>query len=399
MIPVAITGVGIVSPIGVGCEDFFGALEDPASAVQASFTTESSVLTDASAEGAQTAEVHGFDAKDYLGKKGLRNFDRLTRFMIVAGKSALEDAGIKREGEFVAHGPTRVGISSATAYGSLDAITELLRVAELEAPRYINPGRFPNTVINAAAGYVSIWEDLRAPNTTVVDGNCGSLDAILNAETHLRNDRGDAFLVGGGEILSDPLFVALSKLGAVGPASNRDERVDSDFRLGEGAAYICVEEAGSAAARGAHVYAEIVGYGTAFEPPAAEAALVHGSSLAVERAIRAAIEDADVSPDTIDVVASGVSGLLELDRAELDGIEAVLGPDVPVARPKDIHGETFGASGAMALIQSLAWMRGAPVEPLHRGTAPRDIKTVLVTTVGFYGNVTAALIRATSEVE
>jgi len=397
MIPIAITGMGVVSPIGVGREAFFDALADPDAAAEASFTMESSVLKDPAAEGAEIAEVRGFEAKDYLGSKGLRNFDRLTRFMIVAGKKALEDAGVKRDGEFIEHEPARVGISSATAYGSLDAITELLRVAELEAPRYINPGRFPNTVINAAAGYVSIWEDLRAPNTTVVDGNCGALDAILNAETHLRNDRGDAFLVGGGEILSDPLFVALAKLGAVGPGPDRDERVDGGFRLGEGAAYFCVERSEVAAARGARIHAEIIGYGTAFEPPAAQAALVHGSSLAVERAIQGAIADANIVPGEIDVVASSVGGLLELDQAEMDGIDAVLGPDVPVARPKDIHGETFGAAGAMAIAQSLAWMQGAPIAPLHRGTAPAQVDTVLIITVGFYGNVTAALLRAVSE--
>src|SRR6202000_1485467 len=104
--------------------------------------------------------------------------------------------------------PERVGVVVSNAYGSLEAITELDRVALLEHARYINPSRFPLTVSNSAAGYVGIWEDMRALNVTVSDGNCGALDAVACAGLLLDAGRADVLLVGGREAMSEALFVA-----------------------------------------------------------------------------------------------------------------------------------------------------------------------------------------------
>src|SRR4051794_39440714 len=163
----AITGLSVVSPVGVGRAAFFAALSDPEAAKKRAFAGPRSVLTDARFAHAHVAEVSDFDAAQYLGDKGLRNFDRMTRLLVVAAKHALEEAGLKRDGAFLDLAPERIGICAATAYGSLDSITEINRVAELEHPRYLNPSRFPNTVINSAAGYVSIWEGLEGPNVTI----------------------------------------------------------------------------------------------------------------------------------------------------------------------------------------------------------------------------------------
>src|SRR5207253_1373688 len=122
------------------------------------FRHESSVLSAEKIPNPLAAEVWGFDAAAFLGSKGLRNHDRLTLFLLVAAKQALEDAGLKQNGVHTGYGPDRIGLCSATAYGSLDSIDELVNVAEQD-PRFLNPNRFPNTVINSAAGYVSIWED------------------------------------------------------------------------------------------------------------------------------------------------------------------------------------------------------------------------------------------------
>ena len=115
----------------------------------------------------------------------------------MAARLALLDAGLKKDGKLVVHPEERVGIVCANAYGSLEAITELNRVAKLEDPRYINPAVFPNTVANSTAGYVSIWEGLRALNVAISDGNCGALDAVACADIHLAQNRADAMLVGG----------------------------------------------------------------------------------------------------------------------------------------------------------------------------------------------------------
>lgn len=384
----AITGLGLVSPLGVSRSEWNASLVDPATARARAFGAASEVTGTTG-----SAEVWGFDPNSHLGPKGHRSFDRLTKYMIAAAKGALEDAGIKRDGAFVEGAPpaTEIGICSATAYGSLDAITELNRVAELEDPRYINPTRFPNTVVNAAAGYVSIWEDLRAPNTTIVDGNCGALDAVLVASTHLAHQRGDAFLVGGGEVVSEPLHAALSRLGVL-----RGED-GGGVEMGEGACYAIVERAEDAALRGARVLSEIIGYGTAFEPPASEAVLVHASPDAVARAAIEALDEAGISPDEVDAVAGSAGGMAAIDAAEAEGLARVFGGwrgrgDIPVASPKAIIGETFGAAGAFGMAAALAWMEGAPVAPL-RGDAVERPRTILVTTLGLYGNASAIVMR------
>jgi 3-oxoacyl-(acyl-carrier-protein) synthase len=382
----AITGLGVVSPIAVGRDAFEAALRDPARTK--GFTAESTVFDPEKIGRTHVAEVRDFDATKYLGDKGLRNFDRLTRFLIVAGKHALEDAGVKRDGRFVAYDPSRVGICSSTAYGSLDAITELNLVAELEDPRYINPARFPNTVINAAAGYVSIWEDLRAPNVTVVDGNCGALDAVLSAETHLAHGRADAFLVGGGEVLSEALYLAFRKLGVVAELEGHD-----GLHLGEGAAYAFVERYDEAKARNATIRGVISGYSTAFDPPSRDALLVHVASDPIRRALEGALADAGIDARDVDVVASSIAGLDVMDRAEREGIRAVL-RDAPIAAPKKIFGETFGGSGALGMAAAVAWFSGAPVGAMAEGSAPAKIRTAVVLTVGFYGNASAVVLRA-----
>ena len=396
MTPYAITGVGLVSPLGTGYEAFARELARWAAEPRDLFRGDT--LLDASRVAQPlAAECRGFDAKLHLGDKGLRNFDRLTKFLIVCGKLALEDAGLKQDG---AHRltPDRIGVCSATAYGSLEAITEAVQVTELEDPRFLNPNRFPNTVSNAAAGYVSIWEDLRAPNVTVVDGNCGALDAVLSGETHLRNGRADAFLVGGGEALSEALYVAFRKLGVLADGERTfapGAPHSGGMRLGEGAAYFCLEQSEFARGRGASIRGELIGYGNAFEPPPSEALIVHVSSDSVSRAIRMALADAELSPDEIDVVASAQSGIANFDAAELAGIRAVV-PSAPIAAPKAIFGETCGAGGALAIACGLAWLSGVPIAPIvsaAAATPAREISHVLVTAVGYYGNASAVILR------
>jgi 3-oxoacyl-(acyl-carrier-protein) synthase len=393
----AITGLGLVTPLGNGQEEFARGLAAWAAAPHSLFRREGKLLDRNVIADTLTAECD-FDAKRYLGDKGLRNFDRLTKLLIVSGKLALEDAGLKQAGVHILS-PERIGLCSATAYGSLEAITEAVQVTELEDPRFLNPNRFPNTVINAAAGYVSIWEDLRAPNVTVVDGNCGALDAVMNGATHILHGRADVFLVGGGESLSDALYTAFRKLGVLADGVDIDARFapgdphSQGMLLGEGAAYMSLETEQFAQQRGARIRALVVGYGNTFEPPESEAVLVHVSARATARAIEMALRDAQLSPEDIDLVASAQSGIARFDAAEQAGITEALGRGVPIVTPKAIFGETFGAGGAMAIACALAWFEGVPVAPLLRGGLGRRPRTVMVTAVGYYGNASALILR------
>ncbi len=396
--PRALTGLGIVSTLGIGREPFFHAMEAPpllartpsaAGAVDAPrYPVETFDATKYPV--ADVAEVRGFDPAKYLGDKGLRTLDRLTKLLVVAARFAMHDAGFKKDNQYVQSSPDRIGVCCSNAYGSLEAITELDRVAQLEDARYINPAKFPNTVANSASGYVSIWEDLRALNVSVSDGNCGALDAVACADIYLDGGRADAILVGGGEAISEPLFVAFHKLGAL-VADHAP--VVQGTRLGEGAAFLAMEPMELAQARGATIRAEVTGYGTSFVPPESEASLIHPSREAVERAMKSALADAGIQAAEVDIVASSVSGLSMFDRPEIEAIGRVFGAHTCVAAPKAILGETLGAGGGMGMAAALAWLNGAKPTALVQGAAPSTARTVLVSAMGFYGNASAVVLR------
>ena len=399
MVPLAITGLGIVSPFGIGRAAFFAALAEPEAAMKRAFSGPHHVLSDARFARARLAEVPDFDAAQFLGDKGLRNLDRATKMLVVAAKHALEDAGLKRDGEFIGSAPERVGICAATAYGSLDSITEINRVAELEHPRYLNPSRFPNTVINAAAGYVSIWEGPEGPNITVVDGNCGGADVVLTAETHLSCGRADALLVGGFEVLNEPLYLAFEKLGVISEGdslSSPGEVASRGTHLGEGAVLMVLESADAARVRGARLLGEVVGFGCAFEPPASAAQLVHASDKAVERALRAALLDASLEPGAIDLVLCAESGVNRMDMAEEEGLARVFGSDVATVATKALWGETFGAAAAFAMAAALSWFESDQPAPLLRGELVGPVRTALIMAMGYYGNVSVLIVRKAS---
>jgi 3-oxoacyl-(acyl-carrier-protein) synthase len=379
--PRVVTGLGIACALGTGAEAFFEAMKAPERLSKRPPAPIASFDASKYDRALPIVEVPGFDPTKYLGDKGLRTLDRLTKLLVVAARLCLHDANIKKEGQWTSTlGAERVGVCCSNAYGSLEAITELDRVAVLEDARYINPAKFPNTVSNSAAGYVSIWEELRALNVTVSDGNCGALDAVSCADIFLATSRADAILTGGGEAMSEALFLAFERLGALG-----------DGRLGEGAAFLALEEPEAAKARGAKRLAEITGYATAFSAPG-DSSLVHASSVAMERAIAQALDDAKTSAKDVDLVASSVSGLETFDGVELAAIEKNLA-QVPVAAPKLVLGETLGACGAMSMAAALAWFAGAPPTAVVRGEAPAKVDTVLITTIGYYGNASALVMH------
>jgi 3-oxoacyl-(acyl-carrier-protein) synthase len=216
----------------------------------------------------------------------------------------------------------------------------------------------------------------------------------------LEQARADALLVGGAEASSEALQLAFRKLGAVdgGARTLEGERpqTTAGATLGEGAALFALEPASAARARGASILGEVVGYGTAFVPPEREGALVHPSAEALERAIAGALSDAGASAGDVDVVVSGVSGLRAFDEAELGAATSVLGPDACIVAPKHALGETLGAGGAMGVLAALAYLREGATAHVVRGTLRTGPRTAVVTSLGYYGNASALVMRASS---
>jgi 3-oxoacyl-(acyl-carrier-protein) synthase len=222
---------------------------------------------------------------------------------------------------------------------------------------------------------------------SVSDGNCGGLDAAACADVLLAQKRARAVLLCGAESMSDALHLAFQRLGAIS---------DKAF-LGEGAAVLVLEPSEQARERSTDVMAELVGYGTGFEAPPREASLLHASTDALERAIAEALADGGASPADVDVVVSGVSGLRVFDEAELVAIGRALGGDRCVLAPKLVLGETLGGGGTFGMLSALAVLREVPRAPMPyavRGALRTAPRTALVTSMGYYGNASAVVMRA-----
>jgi 3-oxoacyl-(acyl-carrier-protein) synthase len=170
--------------------------------------------------------------------------------------------------------------------------------------------------------------------------------------------------------MSDALYLAFEKLGALGGSSN----------LGEGAAFAMVEEPNAAKARGAKVLGEIVGYGTSFIAPKEDSTFIWASREAIARACRQAIADAGIDAKDVGVVATSFSGIERFDEEERAALAEVV-PNAELRAPKEVFGETLGAGGAIGIAAALAWLGASAV------------KTVLVTSVGYYGNASAVVLR------
>ena len=392
MNPLAITGLGVVSPVASGFDALQKALANPTRAASDAFGAPS-VFDAGHYPGAWVADVRGFDPTPILGDKGLRNLDRLTKLFLVAARGVLEHSGIKR-----VYGGERIGVCASTAYGSLEAMTELNRVAVLENPRYLNPSRFPNTVINSALGYVSIWDDLRALNATVCNGNCGALDAVLCAETYLASGRADAILVGGAEAMHEGLFLAFHRLESL---ARRDQHYAPGSARSDGMRVGGGGRARDAGTRRCRAQAWRSGAG-------AHRRVRHIVRAARERS---ALDSHRARPDCAGhrvCVARrrrpprpgrrgrqlGERHLRASMLPKLETIRSTLGEGACVAAPKSVFGETLGASGAFGMAAATAWLNGTPVSLVIHGKAPDQARCVLVTTVGFYGNASAVVLRA-----
>jgi 3-oxoacyl-(acyl-carrier-protein) synthase len=217
---------------------------------------------------------------------------------------------------------------------------------------------FANSVINAAAGQAAIWHDLRGVNSTLSGGEASGLMAIAYAADLIRSGRADALLAGGVEELCFESFVGCFRAGRLCGAANGaggeypipfDARRNG-FALAEGAALLLLEDAESAAARGAPVLAELRGHGAAFEGGREE------PGAAVARAIGSALADARLAPEQIDFASLSANGSVAGDRAEALGVAAAFGArsaELPVAAVKGLLGEALGASGALQAVALL----------------------------------------------
>ncbi len=379
-----ITGIGIITPIGIGLEAFRAGLRTGRSPVRTIDRFDPSPFRSHVA-----AQVDDFDPLAWMPPKTARQLDRFSQFGLVAGRLALDDAGLT-PGVDGAADPRRIGIYLGSALGGI-------AYAEEQHERYLDRGVravAPNLALavfgGAAPANLGIALDVRGPILSTANSCASGSVALGEALGDLRAGRVDAAIAGGCEIPLSPLaFGAFDIIRALsaghndepGAAARPFDTGRDGFVMGEGAALLVLEAADTAEARGAIPYAELLGYGATSDAFHMVQPRADGSEAA--RAATIALEDAAVEPDEIDYVNAHASSTPIGDLAEARAIAMALGAratTVPVSGTKALYGHPLGASGAIeAAICALAIRDGwAPASvnlveagPRDRGIAPR----------------------------
>jgi 3-oxoacyl-[acyl-carrier-protein] synthase II len=346
---VVITGVGAVTPLGVGAEPL----------IERWCAGESGI-----ADG--LGRCREFDPLDFLSKKEVRRSDRFTQMAIAAAEEALGQAG--GEGG-LPYEPHRVGCVVGTGIGGLPSLEENQRKLIERGEKAVSPLAVPLMMGNAAAAAVAMRHDLHGHAYGVVSACAAGAHAIGDAARIVRAGDADAVVTGGAEAaLTGVAIAAFAAMEATSPSGISrpfDARRDG-FVMGEGAGILVLEEKQAAEGRGARILGEVLGYGatcdgfhlTAPQPDGTEAA----------RAVRLALDDAGLAAVDVDYVnAHGTSTPLN-DRSETVALKAALGEragDVPVSSTKSAIGHLLGAAGAVEAI--------ATVEALRRRVAPPTV--------------------------
>ncbi|NBD09921.1 beta-ketoacyl synthase N-terminal-like domain-containing protein [Corallococcus silvisoli] len=332
----------------------------------------------------------------------LRHMDRLGRISLAATTLAIEDSRLATSpGD-----PRQTGVVFASGHGCLPTNEEYLEGILERGPRYGNPVVFQNTVTNAATGYLSMVHDLRGPTATLCSGWAAGLEALRFGGQQIDEGRAERMVVGSADTVSPRLLEGLSLQGWLGtPGMTRPYAEESNgMRVSEAACTLVLEEQSRARARGARVYAEVAGTGQRGGPPQAQArTLAH--------AVRDALSLAEIEPERLGAVFSSANGRRDFDAWEYRALHEALGEHaarVPVTCPKAVLGETFSASGTLAvLLAALAldtgWVPGIPGSPrpgpgselrLVTGAARRlTPEWVLVTALGAEGSAVAVVLR------
>ncbi|MFA5272047.1 MAG: beta-ketoacyl-[acyl-carrier-protein] synthase family protein, partial [Candidatus Omnitrophota bacterium] len=317
---VVITGVGVVSPIGIGKEEFWKNLF----AGQSGFR-EITLFDTKDLKVKIAGEITDFKPKAILGEKGLLDLDRATLLLLSATKLALEDAALKMDES----NTYRTGVSVGTTFGSLHSISKFDRESLTEGPRYVNPVVFPSTVANSPASRISIKFQIKGFNSTISTGMSAALDAIDYARDFISLDKADTIVAGSVEDLAMQTFLGFYKLnylsGLKGPSNNPvccpfDNRRNG-IVFSEGATALILQDSEFARKNNTRIYGEILGIGSCFDP--AKFYKYNSKGEGMKQAMAQALKDAHLSPKNIDCIFANANSTKDADRLETQAIKEI----------------------------------------------------------------------------
>ncbi|MGH9169635.1 MAG: beta-ketoacyl-[acyl-carrier-protein] synthase family protein [Acidimicrobiales bacterium] len=377
---VAVTGMGVVSVCGIGLDAFFSGLHEPA-------------------RPGSKLRVEDFDSSVWFDVKQARRADRFQQFSVSSAQMALDDAGDLD----VDVDPGRAGVVFGTGVGGLETLQEQIGVLLEKGPRRVSPFLVPMMMANAGAAAISMRLGWRGPCETVVTACAAGTQAVGNAARLVSSGRCDVLMTGGAEAAVVEIGVAafgnMTALSTSGNSRPFDVRRDG-FVIAEGGAALVLEEWDRAVARGARIYAEVLGSASTADAHHITAPLPGGAG-AIE-CMELALEDAGKRPgDVAHINAHGTSTPLN-DLAEAEAVEKLFGsPTPPVTSIKGVVGHSLGAAGALEAVCSALTLHRKSIPPtagleeldpaIHldvvTGTArPLDDGVVLSNSFGFGGH-------------
>ena len=406
----AITGIGAVTPIGISREALWDGLRGCRSAVR------SVTRFDASLFRSRNAAEIDFQATDFIEARRARRLDRFGHFTLATTRLAIEDAELKLETE----DRERVGSMMGTALGGVGYAEEQFLVFMSEGIKAVSPTLATNVFGGAASCNVAIEFGVMGPNSTNAMSCASGTMAIGEGFRQIRDDYADVMICGGVEApLNRLCFGAFSIIRAMSTrndeplsASRPFDRERDGFVMGEGAAVLVLEEYGRAKARGARIYAEVVGYAFGNDAHHMTAPLPDGTQAA--RAMRGALRDAHVNPHEVGYVNAHGSSTPLNDPTETRAIRMVFGEHaatLPVSSTKAYYGHALGASGAMeaaicALSLERDWLpptlnlnepgEGCDLDYIPGTGREASVDYVLSNSFGF-GGINAALVLQRSD--
>ena len=354
-----ITGMGVISPVGSHLDEFWNNLMEGKSGIGllTRFDT-----TDLSTKVA--AEVNNFEPTEWVEKKESRHMDRFSQFAIAAAKLALRDSGLDLEKV----DKERAGAVMGCGIGGVTTFEEQKEVLMKRGNGRISPFFVPMLISNMAAGHLSIEFGLQGSSMTIVTACASATNAIGEALRIIQRGEADVVLCGGTEAPITPLaFAGFCSMKAMSTEKENPEQAcrpfdkrRSGFVMGEGAGVLVLESAEHAKARGAHIYAELAGYGSSSDAYHITTPVPGGAGAI--RAMRLALKDAGVRVEDVDYINAHGTGTGPNDATETAAIKAVFeeyAPKLAISSTKSMTGHLMGAAGAIeAIICALAIERG-----------------------------------------
>ena len=414
---VVVTGLGTINPIGNNTTEYFENLEKGVSGA--------APIThfDASKFKTQFAcEVKDFDPNQHFDRKEARKYDRYTQFALVAAKEAVQDAGlVDAEGKVIESiDQNQVGVVWASGIGGIETFfNEVSNYVKGDGTPKYNPFFIPKMIADMAAGQISMKYGFRGPNYCTVSACSSANHAFIDALNLIRLGKADIIVSGGSEAAINPAGVggfnamqALSTRNDDPATASRPYDVGRDgFVIGEGAGALVLEEYEHAKARGAKIYAEVVGGGMSADAYHLTAPDPNGAGAA--RAMNEALKDAGIRPEDIDYINTHGTSTPAGDLPELTGIQSVFGDhiyNVNISSTKSMTGHLLGGAAAVEALACIMAIDKGIVPPtinvterdphiderinLTLGTAQkRDINCALSNTFGFGGHNSTVIFK------